>query len=90
MIKDGFRIADSADYAGTEAVLKGWVSHIRSSGSLFFIEVRDGTGFIQAVVVKSEVSEQTFELCSKLKIESSLIVRGMIREDSRAPGGFEM
>ena len=90
MIKDGFRIADSADYAGTEAALKGWVSHIRSSGSLFFIEVRDGTGFIQAVVVKSEVSEQTFEICSKLTIESSLIVRGMIREDSRAPGGFEM
>lgn len=90
MIDDGFRIAGSADYAGIEVRLKGWVSHIRSSGSLFFIEVRDGTGFIQAVVVKSEVSEQTFEICSKLKIESSLIVRGMIREDSRAPGGFEM
>jgi asparaginyl-tRNA synthetase len=90
MMNDGFMIRESAKYTGSEVTLKGWVSHIRSSGALYFIEVRDGSGYLQTVVVKGEVSDETFRTCSKLKIESSLIVKGTIRVDKRAPGGFEM
>jgi asparaginyl-tRNA synthetase len=90
MSNDGFMISDSQNYTGQEVTLKGWISHIRSSGALYFIEVRDGTGYLQTVVVKDEVSEDTFTTCSKLKIESSLIIKGTIRADKRALGGFEM
>ena len=90
MIEDGFVISRSADYVGSKVTLRGWISHIRSSGALYFIEIRDGTGYMQTVVVKDEVSEKTFDICSKLKIESSLAVRGTVRADQRAPGGFEM
>ncbi len=90
MLEEEFRIIDAHDFAGKEVVVCGWVRHLRSSGSLFFMEVRDGTGNIQCVVVKKEVSEQVFEDCSQLKVESSVKVKGVIREDSRAPNGYEL
>ena len=90
MIEDGFMISKSADHVGREVTIKGWISHVRSSGALYFIEVRDGTGHMQTVVVKDEVSDKTFDICSGLKIEASIAVKGTIRADSRAPGGFEM
>jgi len=90
MLEKEYRINDSSEYAGKEVLLRGWVRHIRSSGSIWFIEVRDGTGDIQAVVVKGEVPEETFNLCSSIKIESSLEIRGVVREDKRAPGGYEI
>lgn len=90
MGKPEFRIVDSSKYVGKMVVLKGWVRHIRSSGSLSFIEVRDGTGEIQVVVVKGEVSHEVFERCSGVKIETSLIIEGKIREEKRAPGGYEI
>jgi len=85
-----FLIAESARYVGQEVTIKGWVRHIRSSGKIFFIEMRDGTGEMQTVVVNGEVPEAVFEKCSDIKIESALIVSGVIREDKRAPGGYEM
>jgi asparaginyl-tRNA synthetase len=90
MLEEEFRIIDAHDFVGKEVVVRGWVRHLRSSGSLFFIEVRDGTGNIQCVVVKKEVSEQVFDDCSQLKIESSVKVKGFIREDKRAPNGYEL
>ena len=90
MIEDGFMISKSADHVGREVTIKGWISHVRSSGALYFIEVRDGTVYMQTVVVKDEVSDKTFDICSGLKIEASIAVKGTIRADSRAPGGFEM
>jgi asparaginyl-tRNA synthetase len=90
MREDGFIISRSADHVGREVTIRGWISHIRSSGSLYFIEVRDGTGYMQTVVVKDEVSDEIFNICSKLKMETSLAVKGTIRSDRRAPGGFEM
>ena len=87
---DEFRIVDAHDFAGKEVVVCGWVRHLRSSGSLFFMELRDGTGIIQCVVVKKEVPEKVFDDCSQLKIESSVKVKGVVREDSRAPNGYEL
>jgi asparaginyl-tRNA synthetase len=85
-----FRIRDAEAWVGREAVLRGWVRHIRSSGALVFIELRDGTGILQLVVVKDEVNDAAFEAAVNLKIESSVLARGMIKPEARAPGGYEM
>lgn len=67
-----------------------WLHNIRSSGKIRFLQLRDGSGFMQGVVVKSEVSEQVWEDAGKLTQESSLYVTGVVREDSRSKGGFEL
>ena len=85
-----FSIAESAQWVNREVVLAGWVRHVRIGGSICFIEVRDGSGIIQAVVVKDQVPEGVFENCMKLKVEASLIVTGVLKEEPRAPGGYEI
>ncbi|MFB0845621.1 asparagine--tRNA ligase [Paenibacillus oleatilyticus] len=67
-----------------------WLHNIRSSGKIRFLQLRDGSGFIQGVVVKSEVPEQVWEDTGKLTQESSLYVTGTVREDTRSKGGFEL
>jgi asparaginyl-tRNA synthetase len=83
-------IQSVAQYLREEVTLSGWVYNITGKGKLQFIMMRDGTGSIQAVVFKGNVSEETFERCSKLTQESSIVVRGTITEDPRAKGGFEL
>lgn len=70
--------------------LRGWVWNIRSSGKIHFIQFRDGTGFVQVVVESSTVPADVFERASKLRIESSVIVRGLVKEDKRSPFGVEV
>ncbi|MBE3576444.1 MAG: asparagine--tRNA ligase [Limnochordales bacterium] len=70
--------------------LRGWLYNKRSSGKIRFLEVRDGTGIAQAVMVKNELPAEVFDRYDLLTQESSLIVRGRVRADSRAPGGFEL
>ena len=77
-------------YEGAEATLRGWVYNKRSSGKLQFILVRDGTGVIQCVAFKGNFSPEQFEALDRLTQESSLEVKGKVRKDSRAPGGYEM
>ncbi|WP_409346654.1 asparagine--tRNA ligase [Paenibacillus sp. MBLB4367] len=67
-----------------------WLYNKRSSGKIQFLQLRDGSGYIQAVVVKQEVSPETWEAASKLTQESSLYVSGTIRADARSQSGFEM
>jgi len=83
-------IEDLKKHIGEDVELKGWVWRIRSSGKIHFIQMRDGTGFVQVVVEKSSVDDETFKTCKKLKMESSIVVRGKVREDERAPGGVEI
>ena len=83
-------IADISNYDGTEITLKGWLVNRRSSGKIQFVILRDGSGFIQAVISKADVSEEVWEGAKGLTIESSLIVRGKVRKDDRAPGGYEL
>jgi len=83
-------IENISEYEGQDVELRGWLYNKRSSGKLQFLLIRDGTGILQAVVFKGDVDEDTFKACDELTQESSLIVRGHIREDKRSPGGYEM
>lgn len=83
-------IGSIGTYVGQEVLLKGWVYNTRSSGKIIFILVRDGTGLIQCVVEKSSAGEELFERAATLTQESSIEIRGSVREDKRAPGGYEM
>lgn len=83
-------IEDAGKHVGEEVEIRGWLFNKRSSGKIHFLIVRDGTGFMQAVVVKSEVSDEVFDLYDELTQESSIIVKGVVRADKRAPGGYEL
>ena len=84
------RIRDVSQYAGQEVTLKGWVYSRTDKGRLQFVTVRDGTGYIQAVAFKKDISPEAFEAVRSLAQESSLIVTGQVRADERAPGGHEL
>ena len=83
-------IEDIGKHVGGEVTLRGWVHNKRSSGKIQFLIVRDGTGYIQAVVVKSAVSPEIFAAADTLTHESSLAVTGRVRQDARAPSGYEL
>ncbi len=83
-------IKDIAQYEGQEVELRGWLYNKRSSGKLHFLQVRDGTGTIQSVVFKGDVSAETFALGQDLSQESSVVVQGTVRADTRSPLGFEL
>jgi asparaginyl-tRNA synthetase len=83
-------IEDLKNYVGKEVCIKGWLYNKRSSGKIHFLLVRDGTGIVQSVMSKGEVSEGVFNTYDQLTQESSLEVRGVVREDKRAPGGYEL
>ena len=84
------RIEQAAAHTGQEVEIRGWLYNKRSSGKIHFLLVRDGSGTLQAVVAKQDVSAEVFASADALTQESSLIVRGMLREDRRAPGGYEL
>ncbi|MBM4172526.1 MAG: asparagine--tRNA ligase [Ignavibacteria bacterium] len=83
-------IKDLSQHVGKEVILKGWLYNKRSSGKLKFLILRDGTGYVQCVVFKGNVSEEIFESAEKLTQESSFEVKGKVREEKRAVGGFEL
>lgn len=70
--------------------IKGWVYNFRSSGSIYFLQLRDGSGFVQAVVSKKEVSDQTWRACETLTLESSVIIKGLVTEHPKHKGVFEL
>ena len=83
-------IEDIAAHEGEEVILRGWLYNMRSSGKLHFLQVRDGTGTIQCVVFKKDVTPEVFALAGHLTQESSIIVRGTVRVDERSAIGFEL
>jgi len=83
-------IEDIAKHEGQQVTLKGWLANRRSSGRIQFLTLRDGTGFVQAVMSKSAVDEATFEEADHLTQETSIVVTGTVRADKRAPGGYEI
>jgi asparaginyl-tRNA synthetase len=83
-------ISDISKHLGQEIVIKGWLYNKRSSGKLGFLEIRDGSGLIQGVVSKKDVSEQTWENTEKATQESSIIVTGTPREHPKKPGVYEL
>jgi asparaginyl-tRNA synthetase len=83
-------IEDIGKHQGEEVTIKGWLHNRRSSGKIHFLILRDGTGFIQAVMSKAAVGEEVFKAADHLSQETSIIVTGTARADTRAPSGFEI
>ena len=83
-------IEDIGAHVDQEVTVSGWLYGQRSSGKLRFLIIRDGTGLLQCVVFEKDVDAETFALCERLTQESSVMVTGTVREDKRAPGGFEL
>jgi asparaginyl-tRNA synthetase len=83
-------IEDIGKHEGEEVTLKGWLHNRRSSGKIHFLIVRDGTGFIQAVMSKAAVGEDVFKAADHLSQETSIVVTGTARADKRAPSGYEI
>jgi asparaginyl-tRNA synthetase len=83
-------VRDVARWEGQEVTLRGWLYHATAKGKLIFLQVRDGTGTIQAVVFKKSVAPEVFDLASALTQESSLSVTGTVARDPRSPLGFEL
>ena len=83
-------IAEVGRHDGQAVTIRGWLYNKRESGKLIFPIFRDGTGVIQGVVPKNQVTPEVFDALKNLTDESSVIVTGKIRADKRAPGGYEM
>ena len=83
-------IEDIGTHAGEHVTIKGWLHNRRSSGKIHFLILRDGSGFIQAVMSKAAVGEELFKAADHLSQETSVIVTGTVRADTRAPSGYEI
>ncbi|UXR68750.1 asparagine--tRNA ligase [Staphylococcus sp. IVB6246] len=83
-------IKEAKNHIGKEVTIGAWLANKRSSGKIAFLQLRDGTGFMQGVVVKSEVGEEIFKTAKSLTQESSIYITGEITEDQRSDLGYEM
>jgi asparaginyl-tRNA synthetase len=83
-------IEDIGRHEGEEVTIKGWLHNRRSSGKIHFLILRDGSGFIQAVMSKAAVGDEMFKAADHLSQETSVIVTGTARADKRAPSGYEI
>src|SRR5579872_2594812 len=77
-------------HIGQQVEVRGWLYNRSSKGKLHFLQVRDGTGIVQAVVFKGDVPEDVFQRADHLPQETSLTVRGTVKEDKRSPIGVEI
>jgi asparaginyl-tRNA synthetase len=84
------QISDLLDYEGKHVCLNGWVYNIRSSGKIWFLLLRDGTGLVQCVVFKADVDDEEFKKETVITQESSVTVHGVVRSEGRAVGGVEI
>jgi asparaginyl-tRNA synthetase len=83
-------ISDLGQHAGESVRLRGWVVTTRSSGKIAFVVIRDGTGYVQGVLSKKEVSDETWAAFQSLTQETAVELTGTVRADPRSPGGFEV
>ncbi len=83
-------IKELGEHVGESVTVRGWVEATRGHGKVAFTVVRDGTGVLQGVLVKSQVDEATWELQQSLTQESLVALTGEVKEDDRAPGGYEL
>lgn len=85
-----FFISDSKDHIGETVTVKGWVFNKRGSGGLVFLHVRDGSGFLQVTAAKDAVPVGVFEAVNGITRESAVSVTGVLKQEPRAPGGYEI
>ena len=83
-------IEDIGKHEGEEVTIKGWLHNRRSSGKIHFLILRDGSGFIQGVMSKAAVGDEVFKAADHLSQETSVMVTGTARADTRAPSGYEI
>ena len=83
-------LKDLKKYLNKTVTIKGWVFNFRSSGSIYFLQFRDGSGEIQIIVSKKEVDKNSWAACQSLTVESSLEITGKIYLEERSPHGYEM
>src|SRR4030042_5926478 len=83
-------VEDIGQHVDQDVEIRGWVYNKRSSGKVPFLLIRDGTGIIQATLFSAQKDDPLFRQFDALTLESSVIVRGSVREEKRAPGGFEL
>src|ERR1017187_10687111 len=84
------RISELSGHAGRTVTVRGWVTHLRSSGKVAFIVMRDGSGILQTWLVKSAVPSEVWERFAQLTQEACIAVTGDVKADVRAPGGYEL
>ncbi len=89
-VKKNIKISDLKNHVGKNVTLDGWVYNKRSSGKIWFIIIRDGTGYSQGVVIKENVPDKVFLLEPAITIESSISVSGIVKKDKRSIGGYEL
>lgn len=83
-------ISDLNQFVEQEVIIAGWLYNKRSSGKIKFLVVRDGTGYAQCVYFKGNVSDEIFDKADRIGQESSLIVKGIVKAQPKAPGGYEL
>src|SRR5947209_17456419 len=83
-------IRNAGQHAGERVRIRGWLYNLRKSGKIVFPIIRDGSGLIQCVAVKSNLPEHVFEALKGLTQESSIIITGTVRKEPRASGGYEL
>lgn len=84
------RIAELPRHVGASVVVRGWVTHLRSSGKVAFAVIRDGSGVVQCVLVKNALPPEAWSAFAQLTLETSVSVTGEVRADTRSPGGVEL
>jgi len=84
------RIKELPQHIGEKVTINGWLYNKRTSGKLQFPIIRDGSGYLQCVVFKKEVSEETWKAADEVSQESSVRITGTVRAEERAPGGVEL
>ena len=84
------RISELAGHVGQSVTVRGWITHVRSSGKIAFAVIRDGTGTAQAVFVKTQIAPEIWDRFAELTLETSVGITGEVRAEPRAPGGYEL
>jgi asparaginyl-tRNA synthetase len=88
--RDFVYIAELGEHVGRRVTVRGWLAQKRSSGKIKFLVVRDGSGYLQCVAFAKDVPPELFDRADRAPLESSLAVTGTVRQDARAPGGYEL
>ena len=84
------RISELSPHDGQVVTVRGWVTHLRSSGKIAFVVMRDGTGIVQGVIMKNMVSAEAWGRFGELTLETCLSLTGTVKAEARAPGGYEL
>ena len=84
------QVSDVPKKIGKEISLRGWIHRKRESGGIIFIVIRDRSGIVQAAVKKDNISDSAWQEATNASIESSISIKGIVKEDSRAPTGYEI